>query len=156
MTLDEKFMNIALEEAELAYKAGEVPVGAVITRGEELLARAHNNTISLNDPSAHAEVLAIRRAAEKTGNYRLLGTTLFVTLEPCMMCSGIIIQARIAGIVFGADDPKNGTIISLYRLLEDNRLNHKVDVAWGICRESCSEILTRFFREKRIACKALF
>jgi tRNA(adenine34) deaminase len=150
MSLDKKFMNIALEEAALAYEIGEVPVGAVITRGEEILARAHNNTISLNDPSAHAEVLAIRKAAVRAGNYRLTGTTLYVTLEPCMMCSGTIIQARIDRVVFGTDDPKNGTVTSLYRLLDDKRLNHKVDVDWGICRESCSEILTRFFREKRI------
>jgi tRNA(adenine34) deaminase len=151
MSLDENFMNIALEEAALAYEDGEAPVGAVIARGEELLARAHNNAITLNDPSAHAEVLAIRRAAERTGNYRLPGTTLYVTLEPCMMCSGAIIQARIARVVFGAKDPKSGTVISLYRLLEDRRLNHKVEVGWGICHKSCSEILTRFFREKRIA-----
>jgi tRNA(adenine34) deaminase len=151
MSLDKKFMNIALEEAALAYEIGEVPVGAVITRGEEILARAHNNTISLNDPSAHAEVLAIRKAAVRAGNYRLTGTTLYVTLEPCMMCSGTIIQARIDRVVFGADDPKNGTVTSLYRLLDDKRLNHKVAIDWGICRESCSEILTRFFREKRIA-----
>jgi len=150
MESDEKWMELALEEAALAREAGEVPVGAVIVRGEELLARAHNSPISLHDPSAHAEILAIRRAAAAAGNYRLAGTTLYVTLEPCIMCAGAIIHARIERLVFGAADPKNGAAFSLYRLFEDRRFNHAVAVTGGVHREACAEILSGFFREKRL------
>ncbi len=150
MTLDEKWMRLALEEAALARSAGEVPVGAAIVEGEVLLARAHNAPIALNDPSAHAELLAIRRAAAARGNYRLAGTTLYATLEPCFMCAGAIIQARIGRIVFGARDPKNGAVVSLYRLFDDRRLNHIVAVTEGVLREACAEILSSFFREKRL------
>jgi len=143
-------MRLALEEAALALSAGEVPVGALIVDGEELLARAHNAPIALNDPSAHAELLAIRRAAAARGNYRLAGTTLYATLEPCLMCAGGIIQARIGRVVFGAADPKNGVLVSLYRLFEDRRLNHAVAVTEGVLREDCAEILSGFFREKRL------
>ncbi len=147
---DEKWMRLALEEAALAASAGEVPVGAVIIGGEEILARGHNSPIALSDPSAHAELLAIRRAAAALGNYRLTGTTLYITLEPCLMCAGAIIQARIGRIVFGAADPKNGAAVSLYRLFEDPRLNHSVEVTGGVLREECAEILSGFFREKRL------
>jgi tRNA(adenine34) deaminase len=150
MEIDEKWMELALEEAALAREAGEVPVGAVIVRGEELLVRAHNRPISLHDPSAHAEILAIRRAAAAAGNYRLAGTTLYVTLEPCIMCAGAIIHARIERLVFGAADPKNGAAVSLYRLFEDRRVNHAVAVTGGVLREACAEILSGFFREKRL------
>jgi len=147
---DEKWMRLALEEAALALSAGEVPVGALIVEGEELLARAHNAPIALSDPSAHAELLAIRRAAAARGNYRLTGATLYATLEPCLMCAGGIIQARIGRVVFGAADPKSGAAVSLYRLFEDRRLNHAVAVTEGILREDCAEILSGFFREKRL------
>ena len=143
-------MRLALEEAALALSAGEVPVGALIVEGEELLARAHNAPIAMNDPSAHAELLAIRRASAARGNYRLTGTTLYATLEPCLMCAGAIIQARIGRVVFGARDPKNGAVVSLYRLFEDRRLNHAVAVTEGVLREACAEILSGFFREKRL------
>ncbi|MFA4915839.1 MAG: tRNA adenosine(34) deaminase TadA [Syntrophales bacterium] len=149
MESDDIFIRLALEEARLAYAKGEIPVGAVLTSGETILAKAHNNSISMKDPSAHAEILAMRKAAEITGNYRLVGTTLYVTLEPCIMCAGTIIQARISRLVFGASDPKAGGVVSLYRLLCDKRLNHVVEVAEGIQREACTEILSRFFREKR-------
>ena len=149
--IDDRFVLLALDEARLAYAKGEVPVGAVLTLGEKVLAKAHNSPISMKDPSAHAEILAIRRAAEITGNYRLLGTTLYVTLEPCIMCAGAIIQARISRLVFGATDPKSGGVVSLYRFLHDRRLNHTVEVTEGVQREACAEILSRFFREKRIA-----
>ena len=129
---------------------GEVPVGAVIVR-EEILARAHNSPITLRDPSAHAEVLAIRQAASLLGNYRLTGTTLYVTLEPCLMCAGAILQARIDRVVFGAADPKSGAVISLYRLFDDRRLNHAVSVTEGVLKEACVEILSGFFRAKRLA-----
>ena len=150
MKSDEEWMGMALEEAALAREAGEVPVGAVIVRGEELLSRAHNAPIALHDPSAHAELLAIRRAAAALGNYRLTGTTLYMTLEPCLMCAGAILQARIGRVVFGATDPKNGAAVSLYRLFEDRRLNHTVAVTEGILREACAEILSGFFQEKRL------
>ena len=147
---DEKFVRLALEEAKLASAAGEVPVGAVIVLGNDILARAHNNSISMNDSSAHAEVLAIRRAGDRIGNYRLAGTTLYVTLEPCIMCAGAIIQARISRVVFGTDDPKNGGVISLYNILDDKRLNHSVEITWGVLKDECAEILSRFFRKKRV------
>jgi len=147
---DEKFMDIAIEEALLASAKGEIPVGAVVTLGDNILARSHNNAISMNDPSAHAEILAIRQAATTVGNYRLIGTTLYVTLEPCIMCAGSIIQARIQRVVFGADDSKGGGVVSLYGILDDKRLNHSVEVKSGVKKDACAEILSRFFREKRI------
>jgi len=150
MDTDEKFILLALEEASLAYAEGEVPVGAVITLGEELLAKSHNMAISMNDPSAHAEILAIRQAAEKINNYRLVGASLYVTLEPCIMCAGAIIQARIERVVYGADDSKTGGVVSLYNLLNDRRLNHIAAVRGGIRKDACAEIMSRFFREKRI------
>jgi tRNA(adenine34) deaminase len=147
---DEKFMDIAIEEALLASAKGEIPIGAVVTLDDNVLARSHNNAISMNDPSAHAEILAIRQAATMVGNYRLMGTTLYVTLEPCIMCAGSIIQARIQRVVFGADDPKGGGVVSLYGILDDKRLNHSVEVKSGVKKDACAEILSRFFREKRI------
>lgn len=141
---------MALGEAEKALLAGEVPVGAVVVADGEVLAAAHNSTITLNDPSAHAEILAIRLAGERLKNYRLPGTTLYVTLEPCIMCAAAILQARMARVVFGADDPKNGGVSSLYRILADRRLNHQADALGGVLREACGEILSRFFREKRV------
>ncbi|MDI6776764.1 MAG: tRNA adenosine(34) deaminase TadA [Syntrophales bacterium] len=150
MEMDDTFIRLALDEARLAYEKGEVPVGAVLTLGGEVMAKAHNSPISMRDPSAHAEMLTMRKAAEITGNYRLVGTTLYVTLEPCIMCAGAIIQARISRLVFGASDPKMGGVVSLYRLLHDRRLNHTVEITEGVQREACAEILSRFFREKRI------
>jgi len=147
---DEKFIDIAIEEALLAFAKGEVPVGAIVTVGDNILARSHNNALSMNDPSAHAEILAIRQAAKMLGNYRLIGATLYVTLEPCVMCAGAIIQARVQRIVFGADDPKSGGVVSLYNILNDTRLNHSVEVKSGVKKDACAEILSRFFREKRI------
>jgi tRNA(adenine34) deaminase len=147
---DERWMRIALEEAARAREAGEVPVGAVLVRGETLIARAHNSPIALHDPTAHAEVLAIRQAAAEAGNYRLTGTTLYVTIEPCLMCAGAVIQARIGRVVFGAADPKSGAAVSLYRLFDDGRLNHAVALTQGVLQEACSEILSGFFREKRL------
>ena len=148
--MDEKFMSIALDEAHLAFQKGEVPVGAVITQGGEVLSVAHNSPISLHDPSGHAEIIAIREAARKLGNYRLVDATLYVTLEPCIMCAGAIVQARIRRVVYGTEDPKGGGVVSLYRLLDDKRLNHNVEVTGGLKRDACSEILSRFFQEKRI------
>jgi tRNA(adenine34) deaminase len=151
---DEGWMRIALSEAGRAREAGEVPVGAVIVRKGVLLASACNSPISLHDPSAHAEILAIRAAAAVVGNYRLTGTTLYVTLEPCLMCAGAILHARIERLVFGAADPKGGVAVSLWRLFEDRRLNHAVIVTEGILREACAEILSGFFQEKRLIGRA--
>jgi tRNA(adenine34) deaminase len=150
MDQDEEFMRLALAEAEKALLAGEVPVGAVMVRGGALIASAHNGPVGLKDPSAHAEILALRRAAAAEGNYRLAGTTLYVTIEPCLMCAGALVHARVSRLVFGATDPKGGAVVSLYGVLQDTRLNHRVDVTGGVLREACSEILSRFFREKRL------
>ena len=150
MDRDEEFMRLALAEAEKALLAGEVPVGAVVVRGGEVIASAHNGPVGLKDPSAHAEILALRRAAAAEGNYRLAGATLYVTIEPCLMCAGALIHARVSRLVFGASDPKGGAVVSLYGVLQDARLNHRVDVTGGVLREACSEILSRFFREKRL------
>ena len=147
---DETFMRLALAQARLARQGGEVPVGAVLIRGGEVLSAAHNRPIAGHDPSAHAEMLAIRQAAERVEDYRLTETTLYVTLEPCIMCAGAIIQARVSRLVYGARDPKSGGVVSLYRLLQDERLNHRVEVTGGILEEICAEILSGFFREKRI------
>jgi tRNA(adenine34) deaminase len=150
MDRDEEFMRLALAEAEKALQAGEVPVGAVVVRGGEVIASAHNGPVGLKDPSAHAEILALRRAAAAEGNYRLAGTTLYVTIEPCLMCAGALIHARVSRLVFGATDPKGGAVVSLYGVLQDGRLNHRVEATGGVLREACSEILSRFFREKRL------
>ena len=150
MSSDYDFMKIALEEAEEAYRLGEVPVGAVLVREGNILSRAHNSPIVRNDPSAHAEMLVLRQAGEKIGNYRLTGAELFITLEPCVMCAGAIVQARLARVIFGARDPKCGAVGSLYYILTDERLNHQVEITEGILREECGEILSRFFQQKRI------
>jgi tRNA(adenine34) deaminase len=150
MSTDYDFMKIALEEAEEAYRRGEVPVGAVLVREGNILARAHNSPIINNDPSAHAEMLVLRQGGEKSGNYRLAGTELYVTLEPCIMCAGAIVHARVERVIFGARDPKCGAVVSLYNILNDKRLNHQVKITEGILKEECGEIMSRFFREKRV------
>lgn len=150
MDRDEHFMRFALAEAQKAMEAGEVPVGAVVVRGGEVIAAAHNEPVGSRDPSAHAEIVALRRAAAAEGNYRLAGTTLYATIEPCLMCAGALIHARVSRLVFGAADPKGGAVVSLYRVLEDDRLNHRTDVTAGVLEAECGEILSRFFREKRL------
>lgn len=149
------FMKIALEEAQAAYRIGEVPVGAVLVQEGRVLAQAHNSPINKNDPSAHAELLALRQAGETIGNYRLIGAQLYVTLEPCIMCAGAIIQARLSRVIFGVRDPKNGAVVSLYKILTDERLNHQVEITEGILQEECGELLSRFFRQKRITSRPL-
>ena len=150
MPTDQDYMKMALHEAGKAFTQNEVPIGAVLVQDGQILARAHNAPIAANDASAHAEMLAIRRACGTIGNYRLTGAELYVTLEPCVMCAGAILQARLARVIFGARDPKAGAVVSLYHLLNDNRLNHRVDVTEGVLREACGEILSRFFKEKRV------
>lgn len=149
MDIDIEFARMALAEAETAFLAGEVPVGAVVVERGEVIARAHNKPIGEKDPTAHAEILALRAAASRLGNYRLPEATLYVTLEPCLMCVGAILQARIARLVFGVRDPKGGAVVSLYRLAEDRRLNHTFQIREGVLARECGEILRRFFREKR-------
>jgi tRNA(adenine34) deaminase len=154
MKNDHDFMRIALEEAQIAYSAGEVPVGAVLVLDGQVISRAHNSPITLNDPSAHAELLALRQAGKMLGNYRLVGADLYVTLEPCIMCAGAIVQARLARVIFGARDPKCGAVTSLYNILTDERLNHQVEITEGILQEECGEIMSRFFRQKRVIAAA--
>lgn len=151
LSLDERFMDEALKEARRALAAGEVPVGAVLVgEGGEVLARAHNFPITLSDPTAHAEILALRQAAERGGNYRLPGTTLYVTMEPCLMCVGAMLQARLKRLVFGAPDPKAGACVSLYRIPEDERLNHRFLVTGGVREAECRVLLQEFFRARRV------
>ncbi len=142
-------MRLALEEAAREGEEGEVPVGAVLVWEGEVIGSGRNRPVSLSDPTAHAEILALREGAEKIKNYRLPGSTLFVTLEPCAMCAGAILQARVQRLVFGAEDPKSGAVRSVFSLLDDERLNHRVEVASGVLLEECREILRRFFRERR-------
>ena len=142
-------MRKALEEARLAAEAGEVPMGAVLVQGEQLLARASNRTIRDCDPTAHAEIVALREAARVLGNYRMPGTTLYVTLEPCAMCAGAVVQARVDRLVYGADDPKGGAVSSCFSVLSHPKLNHRVDVTSGVLAEESAAILQSFFAERR-------
>lgn len=146
---DSRYMQYALREAERALEAGEVPVGCVIVHDGEIIGKAHNQRETLQDPTAHAEILAITQAAVHFHSWRLEGTKMYVTLEPCPMCSGAIILARIAEVHFGAHDPKAGTCGSLMNLLEDTRFNHQPALFPGLLAEECGAILTRFFRAIR-------
>ncbi len=144
------FMKLALIEGEKAKNSGEVPIGAVLVNETgDILSATHNQTISRVDPSAHAEILALREGAVKLNNYRLLSTVLYVTLEPCVMCMGALIHARVDTVVFGAKDPKWGAAGSLYNFATDSRLNHHPEVFGGICEDECSALIKKFFKEKR-------
>jgi tRNA(adenine34) deaminase len=145
----EAFMRAALAEARVGLAAGEVPVGAVVVLEDAIIGQAHNAPIALGDPTAHAEVLALREAARKAGNYRLPRATLYATLEPCAMCCGAVIQARVARVVYGASDPKAGAVESRYRLLDDGRSNHRVETLGGVLAAECGELLKEFFEGKR-------
>lgn len=143
-------MRAALREAERAAALGEVPVGAVVVGpAGEILSRAHNRPLTGNDPTAHAEILALRKAAKKIGNYRLAGCRLVATIEPCPMCAGAAVHARVSEILYGADDPKAGGVRSLYRIASDPRLNHRIAVLSGILAEECAALLKEFFRSRR-------
>jgi tRNA(Arg) A34 adenosine deaminase TadA len=146
---DERFMRLALREAERAARNEEVPVGAVLVRQGQVLARAHNRPINLEDPTAHAEILALRRAAKRLGNYRLEGCDLYVTIEPCAMCAGGIVQARLRRLVYGARDSKAGACGSAFRVLNHRKLNHRVEVAGGILAADCASVIREFFRKRR-------
>jgi tRNA(adenine34) deaminase len=146
---DVDWMSRALALAREAAAAGEVPVGALIVRDGDLLAEGHNRTVTDADPTTHAEVVAIRRAAAAIGDWRLVGCTLYVTLEPCAMCAGAIVLARIPRVVFGALDPKAGMVESLGNLLQDHRLNHRCEVTGGVLADESGELLRTFFRGRR-------
>ncbi|MGB7348197.1 MAG: tRNA adenosine(34) deaminase TadA [Pirellulaceae bacterium] len=149
INVDQHWMTRALEMAYSAATADEVPVGAVIVHKHTIIAAAANQRESLHDPTAHAEMIAITQAAASIDDWRLEDTTLYVTLEPCIMCAGAILQSRIPRVVFGASDPKGGAVTSLYQLLNDNRLNHQCDVTQGVLAERCGQVLTEFFSAKR-------
>ena len=144
-------MKLAINEAKKAGQKAEVPVGAVlVAESGEILSLSHNQVITLADPTAHAEILVLRKAAQKVLNYRLLGTTLYVTIEPCIMCMGAIVHARVTRVVFGTKDLKWGAAGSLYNFAEDVRLNHRPEIIQGICQDECRELMQEFFRSKRI------
>lgn len=146
---DSEIMTLAIEEARMALDHGDVPVGAVVVRDGRILASRHNERELSGDPTAHAEVLALRDAAAAIGSWRLEGCTLVVTLEPCLMCGGALINARIDRLVYGAADMDNGACLSLYNVADDPRLNHRFDVAPGVEAEACSALLSDFFAERR-------
>jgi len=148
-TLDEQMMTLALAEAARAGEMGEVPIGCVIVHNEKVIARACNRRETEHDPTGHAEMPAIREAAKALGRWRLTGCTLYVTLEPCVMCAGAIVLARLDRVVYGATDKKAGAIESLYRILADERLNHMPEVLGGVLADSCGEMLSAFFRRRR-------
>ena len=147
---DDQAIALALAEAQAAGARGEVPIGAVLVSAEgEILARDGNRVLERRDPTAHAEMIAITQAAESRQSWRLDGCTLYVTLEPCPMCAGAILQARIPTLVYGAADPKAGAVATLYRLLDDPRLNHRAEIVAGVMAEPCARILSQFFQEQR-------
>lgn len=151
---DRVFMQAALDEAQRAWQAGEVPVGAVVVHQGEIIARGHNHPIGSHDPSAHAEMQALRAAAARLGNYRLPECDVYVTLEPCVMCAGAMLHARIRRVVYGADDPKTGACGSIMNLFAETRLNHQTTVSSGCCAEACGQVLKDFFAERRAQRKA--
>ena len=148
--MDELFMRMALDEARKAGERGEVPVGAVIVDEQQsVLAVGGNNSIGESDPAGHAEIVAMRTAGRNIGNYRLLNTTMYVTIEPCVMCAGAMIHARIDRLVYGASDPKTGGVVSSYKVGGDGKLNHQLNVEGGVLAEECAELLISFFKKKR-------
>ena len=146
---DVRFMRAALEEARLAEPAGEVPVGAIIVLDGEIIGRGSNRSIADHDPTAHAEIVAIRQAAMHLKNYRLTGATLYVTVEPCSMCAGAAVLARVARLIYGCHDIKAGAVRSLYQIADDARLNHRIEILSGVLEEECAALLRSFFQAKR-------
>jgi tRNA(adenine34) deaminase len=147
--LDEQFMKAAIGQAQIALENGDVPIGAIIVYQNQIIAKGYNQRYKLNDPTAHAEIIALTAAAEYIGNWRLHGCTIYVTLEPCPMCAGALVLARIDRLVYGCDDPKAGACGSLYNIVQDKRLNHRLEISKGILAENCSKILQDFFKKKR-------
>ncbi|NBO81742.1 MAG: nucleoside deaminase [Betaproteobacteria bacterium] len=151
---DQHFMGLALDQARLAEAAGEVPVGAVVVRDGAVVGRGFNQPIGRNDPSAHAEMIALRAAAQHLGNYRLTGCSLYVTLEPCVMCSGAIFHSRITEVIYGTADPKTGAVESVTHLFDEHRLNHHASARGGVMSEACGLLLQSFFARRRAASKS--
>lgn len=149
MQTPEYYMAMALEEAQKAYDADEVPIGAVIVKNEAVIGRGHNQTETTKDPTAHAEIIAIKDAARTLGGWRLNGCSLYVTTEPCFMCAGAIVLARIEHVYIGTEDPKAGACVSLGQMLCDKRLNHQAELTVGILKEDCQQLLKNFFRKLR-------
>jgi tRNA(adenine34) deaminase len=147
---DEDFMQHAILLAEQAANNGEVPVGAIVVKDHQIIGRGFNNPIASHDPSAHAEMLAIRDAANYLGNYRLVDCSLYVTLEPCAMCAGAILHARIGRLIYGANDPKTGACGSVINLLDEPKLNHHTKLTHGVCAETCGNVLSAFFKQRRL------
>jgi tRNA(Arg) A34 adenosine deaminase TadA len=153
--IDEKYMKMAIKEAGQAARSGEVPVGAVLVKGDRVLAEDHNQCIKQSDPTAHAEVLVLRKAGEVLGNYRLNDTVMYVTIEPCPMCIFAMIHARISRLVFGTLEPKFGAVESRFKLLREKGLNHPLEVTRGILEKECTEILKSFFKKRRASKKTV-
>jgi tRNA(adenine34) deaminase len=153
--IDEKYMKMAIKEAGQAARSGEVPVGAVLVKGDRVLAEDHNQCIKQSDPTAHAEVLVLRKAGKALRNYRLKNTVMYVTTEPCPMCLSAMIHARVSRLVFGTLEPKFGAVESRFSLLRENGLNHHVEVTGGILEKECTEILKSFFKERRASIKTV-
>jgi len=146
---DEELMQIAIKEAQIAEENGDVPIGAVIVYENQIIGKAYNQREQLQDPTAHAEIIALTQAAAFMESWRLHGCTMYVTLEPCPMCAGALVLSRMDRLVYGCDDPKTGAVVSLYNILNDERLNHIIKVTSGVLAEECSDILQQFFRRRR-------
>ncbi|HUT28153.1 MAG TPA: tRNA adenosine(34) deaminase TadA [Sedimentisphaerales bacterium] len=146
---DEQYMRAAIEAAGIAEENGDVPIGAVIVYQDRIIARAYNQREQLQDPTAHAEIVALTQAAEFVGSWRLEGCTMYVTLEPCCMCAGALVLARMDRLVYGCDDPKAGACKSLYNIVQDERLNHRLEVTAGVMSDECTALLQRFFQKRR-------
>jgi len=147
---DARFMKIAIEQAGIAQENSDVPIGAVIVHNNTIIAKAYNQREQLQDPTAHAEIIALTQAAAALESWRLDGCTMYVTLEPCPMCAGALVLARIKRLVYGCDDPKTGAVKSLYNIVTDGRLNHKIEVTSGVLADECSKLLQRFFEKRRV------
>jgi tRNA(adenine34) deaminase len=150
---DIHFMKIALEEAQRAFDKGEIPVGAVLVKDDTVIAKAHNNRETSKDPTAHAEIIVLRAGVNEYTSWRLTDAMLYVTKEPCIMCAGAMLNARLGRLVYGCRDEKGGAVDSLYTVLSDKRLNHEVEVTSGILEDECAEILQRFFKPRRVLTK---
>lgn len=149
MCNDKRWMNAALDEAHLAFSLGEIPIGAVVVLNDEIIGRGHNRRVLDADPMAHAEIVALRAAAQTLGHWRMDDATMYVTLEPCPMCAGTLVQARVARLVFGAHEPRSGAVRSMYQLCDDPRTTHQLAVHSGVCEEESRALLQKFFRQRR-------
>ena len=147
---DERYMRLAIDQAYIAEENGDVPIGCVIVYENQVIARAYNQREQLHDPTAHAEIIALTQAAEFVGNWRLNGCTIYVTLEPCPMCAGALVLGRLDRLVYGTPDPKTGAVQSLYNIVQDDRLNHRLEVTCGVLQETCQKQLQDFFRRRRV------